>query len=359
MDYEEKYNEALQRAKSIYRDAKSEHCTHTDWLENIFLELKESEDESIRRTLIHIVKGACGKYGIKYQGKDISEEKLLAWLEKQGSQNLANSVETCKVEPKFKIGDWVIDKQDIVHQIANVVENVTNHTYGYDIVGGGYFNDNTEGVRLWTIKDAKDGDVLCSGQIILLFKKWESNDWNFAIAYAGIDISGKLQITDKHWLISNHAHPATKEQHDLLFQKMKEAGYEWDAEKKELKKVEQKPAWGEEDETGFRDAMWAIEQARTIAKDENDMGNLWYAEKWLKSLKDRVRPQPKSDWNNNDEISFNRLMAICADERVRRNSVFSEKEIKDLMDWLESIKKRAQPQWKPSDEQMTTLDTGS
>ena len=32
--------------------------------------------------------------------------------------------------------------------------------------------------------------------------------------------------------------PATKEQRDLLFQKMHKDGYEWDAEKKELKKIE-------------------------------------------------------------------------------------------------------------------------
>ena len=51
----------------------------------------------------------------------------------------------------------------------------------------------------------------------------------------------------------------------------------------------QKPAeWSEEDEIALGDALWAIRQATTIAKDENDMGNLWYAEKWLKSLK----PQP-------------------------------------------------------------------
>lgn len=36
-------------------------------------------------------------------------------------------------------------------------------------------------------------------------------------------------------------HPATKEQRDILFQKMHKAGYEWDAEKKELKEIEQKP----------------------------------------------------------------------------------------------------------------------
>lgn len=32
--------------------------------------------------------------------------------------------------------------------------------------------------------------------------------------------------------------PATKEQRDLLFQKMKEAGYMWDTEKKKLKKID-------------------------------------------------------------------------------------------------------------------------
>ena len=34
------------------------------------------------------------------------------------------------------------------------------------------------------------------------------------------------------------AYPATKEQRDLLFKKMKEAGYQWDAEKKELRKIQ-------------------------------------------------------------------------------------------------------------------------
>ena len=34
------------------------------------------------------------------------------------------------------------------------------------------------------------------------------------------------------------AYPATKEQRDLLFSKMKEAGYEWDADKKELRKIQ-------------------------------------------------------------------------------------------------------------------------
>ena len=31
---------------------------------------------------------------------------------------------------------------------------------------------------------------------------------------------------------------------------------------------------------------------RSIAKDENDMGNVWYAERWLKSLKERYTWKP-------------------------------------------------------------------
>ena len=50
---------------------------------------KESEDERIRKILIHIVKGACDKYGIKYIGDEIGQEKLLAYLEKQKEQKPA------------------------------------------------------------------------------------------------------------------------------------------------------------------------------------------------------------------------------------------------------------------------------
>ena len=54
---------------------------------------------------------------------------------------------------------------------------------------------------------------------------------------------------------------------------------------------EQKPAeWSEEDEIGLNDALDCVEKARKVAKDENDMGNCWYAEKWLKSLRPHWKP---------------------------------------------------------------------
>lgn len=69
-------------------------------------ELHESEDEKIRKTLIHIVKGACDKYGIKYRGEEISEEKLLDYLEKQKEQNPA---------------EWSEEDSNMLHDIEGYV----------------------------------------------------------------------------------------------------------------------------------------------------------------------------------------------------------------------------------------------
>ena len=55
---------------------------------------------------------------------------------------------------------------------------------------------------------------------------------------------------------------------------------------------ETKQEWSEEDETALGDLMWCIEKARKSAKDENDMGNVWFAENWVKNRLKSIRQQP-------------------------------------------------------------------
>lgn len=52
-----------------------------------------------------------------------------------------------------------------------------------------------------------------------------------------------------------------------------------------------KQEWSEEDETALGDLMWCIEQSRKCAKDENDMGNIWFAENWVKKRIKALRSQ--------------------------------------------------------------------
>lgn len=144
-----------------------------------------------------------------------------------------------KVKPKFQKGNWVIDKQGTVHQIANVIENVTNHTYGYDVVGGGYFNENVKDIRLWTIQDARNGIVLACDTCIVLFKEIDGLNIKCHCTYHFMDTPMFFVDTLQN---KTAFYPATKEQRDLLFQKIKEKGYEWNSDTKELKKIDAFPA---------------------------------------------------------------------------------------------------------------------
>ena len=241
-------------------------------------------------------------------------------LEKQGEKTESIEVMTTgywnvqdidiKTEPKFHKGDWVIDKQGIVHQIANVIENVSNHTYAYDIVGGGYFNNNTEGVRLWTIKDAKDGDVLADDRAILLFRSIGNRSWKNVISYYAIletNLNNSFSISDdeEYWgkVEDCELNPASKEQCDLLFQKMKEAGYEWDAEKKELKKIEQNL-------TEFENSL------RIIMEEAIECGDTHNLKADAEML---LRVAFKSAaWGIEDEQNLNAALGYIDDEYLRR-----------------------------------------
>ena len=253
-------------------------------------ELKENEDEKIRKQITGFITYS--------RVLDETKKNWLAWLEKQDEQKPAD-----KVEPKFKVGDWVIDKQGIMHQIANVIENVTNHTYAYDIVGGGYFNDNTECVRLWTIEDAKDGDVLSyrNGQWIFILKRRIDKD-SFEYYTLWSTIHNDLTINDSAFsLLINSIYPTTKEQRDLLFQKIHEAGYEWDSEKKELKKEEevynlhnylydkQSPVWSKEDKDYYDAIITKLEVTQEDATLTDNQMN------FLKSLKERYTWKPSDE----------------------------------------------------------------
>lgn len=142
-------------------------------------------------------------------------------------------------KPNFKVGDWAVTDYGKVSQVVSVDKDGD----GYTLDDGVYFSGSwCDMYHHWAISDVKDGDVLTDGKKIVIFNKFEEPTRKQCImAYAGLDLSGKLQITEEtkdSWrLAADRIMPATKEQRDLLFQKMKEAGYQWDEKEKELRKI--------------------------------------------------------------------------------------------------------------------------
>jgi len=93
MTIEEKakaYDKALEKARELYSNAAE---GYRFVYEDLFPELKESEDERVRKGLIDYF----NDFTLPTFG-GLEPKKILAWLEKQGSQILANSGKTCKDE---------------------------------------------------------------------------------------------------------------------------------------------------------------------------------------------------------------------------------------------------------------------
>ena len=298
-DKAKRYDEAIERAKSKIKNDK-DHVLYEYDILDIFPELKESEDEKKRKEIISFLKSPFVNENITdekvapwiewlekqgdntYSWKPTEEQyealdyaynncpdtemgnyvegvletlidDLYKLSEKQGEQKVTftsivetgngginalvtKELPTDKIEPKFKVGDWIVFNGFVLH-IDEIVDGyyrttskggITN-SYDWDI-------DNT--ARLWTIQDAKDGDVLRLGCIIAMFKKYIGQEK--CICYCSISEDGDFEIPiengEDNVYGCTDTTPATKEQRELLFTKMKEEGYGWDDENKELKK---------------------------------------------------------------------------------------------------------------------------
>lgn len=276
-----------------------------------------------------------------------------------------------EVEPKFKVGDWIVGANSVLKIISlndelNCYIAVTPNNEEVKIP---YYFDDGKGhmcsYHLWTIQDANDGDALSDGTTIFIFKDLLSD--GSVMSYCDYDTdSGEsdafcpLSMN----LMCSKITPATKEQRDLLFPKMKEAGYEWDAEKKELRKIEQKSVWSEEDEIMIKVLDSIIRYiVEIVDKDalERFGTNREELLSWLKSLKDRVGCEANftttKEWSEEDGKILNSLISSLAriGASTRTDSTSINYTFSKEIDWLKSL--RPQNQWKPSDEQMVAINT--
>lgn len=238
MNYEKKYKDALERMKSWANGEHPECFSEAQkTAEFIFPELRVSEDEKIKREIVAYINELA----------DLKNEKIptkwLTWLEKQGENKHINEVKS-----KFKVGDWITNGYDIWKIVeVNLLDYILQSQDGNIVEDTISYVD--EQFHSFTIEDANDGDVLVNqnGEMPFIFKECKNNHIYCYCGYTNrkdiffdrfVDSEGE----ELHWLNLYHeqAYPATKEQRDLLFQKMRESGYEWDAEKKEVKKIELK-----------------------------------------------------------------------------------------------------------------------
>ena len=274
MNYEERYNELIDAIKEMM-EANPHDEGLQNWVHDNVPELTESEDERIRKEIIDSIKELkiigttsyrekaiawleklkvfaehgdglyyFGNNGFTYVGNPTCDN--VSWIEKQGDKPQGKTaIEAIKeekvdnrncatVEPKFQNGQWVVWQ--------NKCYKVNYNGCGYELVDQNGLSTSLEygtideNARLWTIEDAKDGDVLAAHECYVIFKEIDGLNIKCYCTYHYMNNPSFYVDTLQN---KNTFHPATKEQRDTLMKAMTDAGYTFDFETRELSKIKQ------------------------------------------------------------------------------------------------------------------------
>ena len=404
MDYKTFNKGCLEEAKRLYKTANADQRYA---LEKLFPELRETEDEKIRKEIMQLIQ--C------MHDADPRKERWIAWLEKQkgceyikkdwlehikqswykegfidGKYSGGTSKEwtindtttlnelidflengTAKlqhdltryanwlkiqlapnVKPKFNVGEWITNSIETVQITGYDID------YGYQVDYKGNLQHRDTDIiekeyHLWTIADAMDGDVLVTtfdedNMIVMYHSMCTKDTINVHCCLDNKFVCWNLGVFD-----AEDVKPATKEQRDILFEEMQKKGYEWDAEKKELKKFhiidegkaemdycftkmmngeKVSSAWSEED--AFRTSA-LTDVVKSGGSIRPELRNEFVD--WLKSLKDRVQPQPKQELSEEDNKWIESLIQTFEDGYFEG---FNQLESYGVIDWLKSFKNK-------------------
>lgn len=189
--------------------------------------------------------------------------------------------------PKFNVGDWVF--MNTHGSQPWLVIKVTPNYYeikdssGYITAKSHHTIDSL--FHPWTLKDAKPGNILAStdGCCPFIFKGLYYD--GAPTTYCGIDTTGSIYISDEDlpWT-RDTVRPATYEERQLLFNKLEEEGYKWNAESLTLTKIQKK--WRDNEKNTISGYYIYIDSRITYSQDHNNTKenyNIFATEKQAKS----------------------------------------------------------------------------
>jgi hypothetical protein len=294
MNYEEKYKEALERARKFYNELAA--CRTKQKVAAIFPELAESEDEVIMKALIDLV-STVGEY---YLPKLEVRNKMLAYLEKQKAK----------------------EKQDRMMPVYNDRDSFES------ALEKAWKSYNESGAR--TVDGCEDDYVECAhakgfreGYLFGIEKQKEQKQTDLPEGFYYIDLKGNRYYSK-----------------EFRYGDMK------------LKVGEQKPADLSEMMV-HKEPYIAPVPTPMVADEQKEQkltatinGEPIPTENYSVNI-------PLAEWSEEDEKMIERLITRLTwiTYNTRTDGTSPNITFFDEIDWLKSLR----PSWKPSEEQMTNL----
>jgi len=403
------YDEAIERANSLL----SGNELGNAWIYKLLPELGENEDENIRKALIEGFKVMkAGTYGeCTFSNYNIPVTDIIAWLEKQGEQkptdnepkfhkgdwivhhgteNIYQVVAVIDNQYQLKYGDnYTIQKCADVDRCARLWD-ITKDAKDGDILVDGNLPFIFKKIDANKYSYAYCGISVDDG--FKIESEWESGEWTWmqdikpatkeqrdtlmkAMADAGYTFDFKKKglkkieqmpaetvkwsqqeescicqlesLVKEKWRQAEIVHNSEKikKMSELMFflktlNPNKKPQSTISAEAKEA--MYNKTAWSEEDEDNLTDIFVAIDNFHTTNHKKELIT-------FLKSLKDRVQPQPKQEWNEEDKVMLDEIIDFFENGTVKL-----QHDLSLYASWLKSL--RPLSTWKPTEQQMKVLN---
>ena len=341
MNYEKKYKEALEVAQKLYQDCpngKNDRLYHTTDLEKMFPELKESEDERIKKEIISFIQDDIDEINLKVSGDyddrdedDIAHQnwckKAISWLE-----NISYTIDREKREG-FHLGyKAALEKQgekSLTVDIESMIE-----AYEQRLINQGNGVKNSPIVNMCVaafkhgVENTLDELYLKQGEVV------DINPSEFDLRLNQLLM--QFESLPKEELASSLSFYLNVVQNNGTYNEEKQA------EQKptiEMKSAEESLGIDSETYNKIVDECIYSEQKsqRMVSAEANEA----------------MYDKPACAWSEEDESWFKELelMVLSFSNDVSY--------LKKFFDWLKSLKDRIQPKttWKPSEEQMDALNS--
>jgi len=275
MDYKEKYEQTLERARKIHNQTEFDY--EKGMIEEIFPELKESDDEKIRRGLIEYFNA----YPKDYFG-GLKKSYILTWLKKQAEQKPIMNVPSREV---------ILSIWDLGNEWKELTNGCISTEYGTQL---DYIQKHWHESEYYLRENQGEQTI---------------NQPDFEIPFGAKD----SELIEESYYIPKGFHA------EIIKDRVT------------IKKGEQKPTWSAEDERNLKGIVDEIEANKNTAPDY-DLATYDRFLSWLKSIKERVQPQ--NTWKPSDA----QMASITCAVRKMKESACYDSELVSLYQDLKKLK---------------------
>ena len=317
------YDKALERAKDCLKDG-TITSTAIDYISTIFPELRESEDDRIRKGIIDFL-----------------------WKEKIFLQEVHKSVEN---SPKYRfVMDaiaWLEKQKDTNVLIQEASEKA--YTEGMRVERKHWLEKQGESTLIKEVKRRKELLLSEKGKALSISEHL-SLGGRIAMLEELLVFANEKQeeqdLANYAKTCKNEQNLAEKEEHPINYKEAEKESLEYRKFREEygikdpvmLDEIEvtyyngatsrQKPAWSKEDEYVVKELGGILYNAYGISDDERET-----CTNWLKSIEGRVQPQPRQ-WSDEDEEN---LQHCCG--AIAAADYYTVEDKQEMIDWLTSLK---------------------